>query len=268
MQVLIVFIFVGLLASSSASVVMTFQGVREADRASYRKAAFQRVIDAASVFYEEDGSYPASLAVLASDERFSYLRDQPESLVLAYRVSPMLTDAASSIQFRRAGLVLQELGRIQDEAGLFVSNGCPPTAGQTFDNGLQWCGPPQTPWAVFDERAPAGRRQAQQEARLQRMLKRFVAWHDANGLSFPDPGSTTEQELKTLVGASAVTVNNCTGVWAWQGIPFSCDELMSGGGEPVTYTRISAKRVRLRVQIQDVDASGNAISVSANADLS
>lgn len=124
-----------------------------------------------------------------------------------------------------------------------ANNACGGTAPSSIS---PWCGNPKGSYWTIDTLSRISTEVARERMQQQQTLKKFAAVFSVDQ-AYPDTGSGdgSAATLISLLSGYTLTASTCTGVWNWQGIPLSCEDLYTIWGTPRVYNYLTSKWIAL-----------------------
>lgn len=213
-------------------------------------------------YYNERGTFPASLAALAQTPGYSHVRSLLNNWQ-GYAVSGALTDSVWT--FQRMVAFSNDPKTGITPATYLQHNACGSGA---FSSAASWCGSRNSVWFLKDTRHGVNDAITTQRARLRRSLQKFGDFFSANG-GFPSRDSSgaalvtgNTYSVASLAGFAG-TASTCTGIYVWQGLPIGCDDMFDSWGKPVGFAYTSNNEFSLVSETPLTNAAGEPLLVAA-----
>jgi len=200
--------------------------------------------------YEENpqGGYlsPAELVQLPG---YEYLKNDSLELFQVERVQ--LSDAAW--RFQRIGAWFESPYDVvgNSEYLSINSNSC---GTGSFSTATSWCGRAASIWMKAEDRQGFGELLLGEKQRLVRTMSKLAKRFNRDG-TFTPLAAGSFRTLPQLVGYSG-TPEACAGVFAYNEIPLTCDDLFNVWGNPISLNQISDRHIALVNRTQIFNASG------------
>lgn len=217
-------------------------------------------------YFRDTGSYPDSLAALASSSGFQYLQSSLNAWQ-GYGVSGDLADTVWT--FKRVVAFTVDPSRGETAASYLAANTCGTGA---YDSATYWCGSKTSMWFNRESRESRNEEIVAQRARLKRLDQKLAAYGNATG-AFPSVTASG-----TALAASSVTAladlagyggtgAACSGQYQYRNIPLGCDDMFDVWGAKVGYQFESTHRVILVAEPPFMNALGNRIVIAIDRTL-
>lgn len=236
--------------------------------ATVRSIHAQTVADSVKQYYADSGTFPASTQALAGTSGYEHVRSA-QDVSTSYTASGTLTDPVW--QFKRAIVYTYDRANGPSNSSFESNNTCGSGSATTATS---WCGPNNDGylWFRIETRDGANFEIAHQRANQQRTLQKLASYFNAQQ-TFPNKDQTgavlTAGQAYTLASLAgyAGSATNCAGIYTWRGVPLDCSELFDRWGNAIAYAYLSNTHIAILSTSPLSDATGNAITIGTDLDV-
>lgn len=254
MPLIVVFFFMLFLASTTQLETIR-DDARQEHLAESRHSRTIKLAELVARYLEEKGGTPpADLATLAATPGFTqaqqFLNTGPHGDGPFLAVYPGLPKGENTYT-RVIVYTPPQDGSISATDYLTASfNNCGTTAA---GNPATWCGNPTGSWWMTETHTRITGELSRERAQQQQTLQKFAKAYNvilAGQQVFPELSTPGDNQVASLISQltgynGLTTAATCTGVWTWQNIPLTCEDLYTVWGTPRLYNYKTAEHIVL-----------------------
>lgn len=218
-------------------------------------------------FFNETGTFPASINTLSASSGFQHVRGYSENWQ-GYAVSPQLNDGVW--RYHRAVLFSNDPTRGVTQSSYLATNAC---GAGGYSVASSWCGAKGSKWFRRETRERFTEQLVTQRIQIGRMLQKLADYYNSNK-AFPNLdnlgialAADSNTALKTLAGYAG-TAQTCTGTYQYMGVPVDCGDMFDLWGNAIGYHFVSNRHILLISETPLYNASGTRIVVAVEYDFS
>lgn len=248
-----------------ASLNMAFQPVEETlnyYRTKLLQHRLERLGEAMINRYEENPASgfitPANLPTTAG---YEYLRlDSPQDFQA--QSAPTVSD--SVWRFTRMAVWFESPYNAVGNAA-YVSAAENTCGTGSFATATSWCGRSNSIWMKVETRESHSTILLGEKQRLVRTIAKFGRRY-AKDQTFTPLAVGTARTMPQLVGYAG-TAPACSGVYSYNDIPFTCDDLFNMWGIPISFNQVTANHIALVNRTQITNSSGALVRLAEEMKL-
>jgi hypothetical protein len=263
MLALVVVVLAGLLMVQLSQDSMDYAALESYVRAKYQREHMIAIAEGVESYYQERGTFPASLQALASTAGYQELRTAIE-LNMGYVASGTLNDG--TWRFNRTVAYMVPQGSKDTVTTYPNSNYC---GTGPITTALSWCGDQNSLYFRRETRDTVNEELITQRVRLNRLQQKFARYYNANQ-KYPDKDGSNNSlaassinSFADLVGFTG-TAANCAGPFQYMGIPIDCGDIFDRWGNRVGYQFESSAHVIFVSESPFINASGEQVIVAVD----
>jgi hypothetical protein len=263
MLALFVIAIAGLVLVGLSQHNLDFTGLESYARAQYQREHIVSIASGVESYYQETGTYPATLQALATTQGYQELRSTLE-FNMGYATSAVLTDG--SWQFKRAVAYLVPEGIAESVASYASKNYC---GTGTVLTAISWCGDQRGLYYRRETRDSINADMTTQQLRFNRLQSKFVRYYNAHQ-EYPNRDGSNSllaegslSSIASLVGYTG-TPSACAGTFQYMGIPIDCGDIFDRWGNYTNYQFENVAHVIFISESPFINASGQRVLIAVD----
>lgn len=216
-------------------------------------------------YYMQFGSYPASMLALSTTPGYEHVKSSM-NVNQGYSLSGSIVDAVWT--FKRATIFNYNPGNGDTVSSLTTANTC---GVGSFNSATSWCGPVNSLWFRVENREIYNDSIVNQRIKQQRFLQKFASYFNDQQI-FPNKDQSaaslvagTSYSVSTLAGYAGLA-NNCSGNFAWRGVPIDCSEMFDQWGGNISYTYFSDTHIAIVSSTPILNQLGGKVNIATDLD--
>lgn len=136
---------------------------------------------------------------------------------------------------------------------------------EKLSTAVSWCGRQGSLWLKVETREGNDQLILGEKQRLFRVVSKFVRAYSEAGM-FTTLGAGSVVSMPSLVGYAGAA-SACSGVFSYNGIPFTCENLFNNWGYPIVLNQISLKHIALVSRTALITAANTPVRLAEEIDL-